>query len=133
MTRARPSSPPDPLDRLVGRPILLQPLRARMRLGVSAVEATKGVGPRPWFWALMGKMYGRVEQVIAGLNALDEALALAREQGPRTYVAGLYQLQEWGGSRAVEHHARPNHVVTSRLMSPAASGPNPGSSALPCT
>ena len=47
MARARPSSPPDPLDRLVGAAPGLQTLRAQMRQGVTAFQAAGEAGLQP--------------------------------------------------------------------------------------
>ena len=44
MARARPLSPPDPLDRLVGAAAALQTRRAHMRQGLTTFQAAGGGG-----------------------------------------------------------------------------------------
>jgi hypothetical protein len=106
MARARPSSPPDPLDRLVGEAPALHALRTQKRQGLTVFQASGEAGLQPLFWALMAEMYERVGQVTAGLNALDTALALARKPGSCNYEGELYRLKgELLLARAVEHHA----------------------------
>jgi len=106
MARARPSSPPDPLDRLLGAAPDVQALRAQKRQGLTAFQAAGEAGLQPLFWAFMAEMYERVGQVTAGLSTLDTALALARKPGSSNYEAELYRLKgELLLSRAVEHHA----------------------------
>jgi hypothetical protein len=106
MARARPSSPLDPLDRLVGEAPALQTLRAQMRPGLTAFQTAGEGWLHPLFWALMAEMYERVGQVTVGLSTLDVALVLVRKQESRDYEAELYRLKgELLLARAVEHHA----------------------------
>src|SRR5882724_11974187 len=106
MARARPSSPLDPLDRLLGAAPAVHALRVQKRQGLTAFQAAGEAGLQPLFWALMAEMYERVGQVPAGLSTLDTALALARKPGSCNYEAELYRLKgELLLARAVEHHA----------------------------
>jgi len=64
-----------------------------VRLGLSAFRAAREAALQSSFWGLMGKMYERVGQVMAGLSTLDDSLALAWKQGTLDYEAGVSQLK----------------------------------------
>jgi predicted ATPase/type II secretory pathway predicted ATPase ExeA len=66
---------------------------AAMRAGLTGCLATGARIDHPYFLALLAEAYGRDGQVAAGLEVLDEALALVRTSRRFFYEAELHRLR----------------------------------------
>jgi predicted ATPase len=66
---------------------------AQMREGLAAYHSTGALLITTYFLALLAEAYGKIEQPEQGLGVLDEALALAGENGERFYEPELYRLK----------------------------------------
>ena len=65
---------------------------AQMRQGLAAWRAT-GTELRPYFLGLLAEAYRKGEQAVAGLGAIDEALALVQQHQETFCEAELYRLK----------------------------------------
>lgn len=66
---------------------------AQIRQGLAAWQATRTEMGRPYFLALLAKVYGEMGEPEQGLAALVEALALVEQTGERWYEAELYRIK----------------------------------------
>jgi predicted ATPase len=64
---------------------------AQMQESLATVRTMGAAVYRPYFLALLAEAYRKVDQVKAGLTAVDEGLELIDKTGERFYEAGLYQ------------------------------------------
>ncbi|MDH3599165.1 MAG: winged helix-turn-helix domain-containing protein, partial [Candidatus Tectomicrobia bacterium] len=65
----------------------------QMQQGLAAWRETGAELLRPYFLALIAEAYGKERQAEAGLNVLDEAIALVEKTGERFWEAELYRLK----------------------------------------
>lgn len=66
---------------------------AQIRQGLAAYRATGAERERSYFLALLAECYGNAGQADAGLNVLDEALAIVDRTGERFHEAELHRLK----------------------------------------
>lgn len=65
----------------------------QIRQGLAGFQATGAYIFRPYFLILLAEAYAKQGQAAAGLQALDEALAMSERGGERVYESWVYRLK----------------------------------------